>query len=552
MTVSRILSNQNTEKNKTSRFNELSANTTVSENARLGTTSPPVDDDLDLWDHSGFMLRSDFNHHNNNQSKCGSHGWCRPSCIPITIILILIVLVVLLPLIDHQDQKNNNNNSSEFGSDFMCMNSCKISLTESIPIGMIYDKNKVLHKSTYQTWIDLINSAEDKIEIASFYWTMNRKDVYPDDSAKYGEDVFAALLEAGRDRGIKLKIAQSIPSQISPNIDTEYLAKKANAKVRNLNFVGLFGSGVLHTKLWLVDRTHVYIGSANMDWRSLTQVKELGIVAFNCSCLAKDISKIFDVYWKIGGDGKIPVKWPDSLSTKVNVDNPMKFNLDQNSYSSFISSSPGPLSPKGRTNDIDAILNCIDKAEKFIYISVMDFFPLTIYTPKTKFWPIIDNALRSAAINRKVTVRLLISWWKHSRKSEDNFLKSLVDLTDSYENVKIEAKRFIVPTNSSYDKIPFGRVNHNKYMVTDIAAYIGTSNWSGDYFIDTAGVGIIFEDVGDKNNNSIRQQLEELFLRDWNSPYAFSLNATCNNPIDEQFRSKISYFLPFHGHHIRA
>jgi len=24
-------------------------------------------------------------------------------------------------------------------------------------------------------------------------------------------------------------------------------------------------------------------------------------------------------------------------------------------------------------------------------------------------------------------------------------------------------------------------------MVTDAAAYVGTSNWSGDYFIDTAG-----------------------------------------------------------------
>lgn len=24
-------------------------------------------------------------------------------------------------------------------------------------------------------------------------------------------------------------------------------------------------------------------------------------------------------------------------------------------------------------------------------------------------------------------------------------------------------------------------------MVTDISAYIGTSNWSGDYFINTAG-----------------------------------------------------------------
>lgn len=48
-------------------------------------------------------------------------------------------------------------------------------------------------------------------------------------------------------------------------------------------------------------------------------------------------------------------------------------------------------------------------------------------------------------------------------------------------------KRFIVPTNSNLDKIPFARVNHNKYMVTDLAVYIGTSNWSGDYFIDTAG-----------------------------------------------------------------
>lgn len=97
------------------------------------------------------------------------------------------------------------------------------------------------------------------------------------------------------------------------------------------------------------------------------------------------------------------------------------------------------MSPKGRTNDIDGILYCIEKAEKFIHISVMDFFPLTIYTPKTKYWPIIDNALRSAAIDKKITIRLLISYWKHSKISENNFIKSLVDLTNSYKNVKIEA-----------------------------------------------------------------------------------------------------------------
>ena len=44
------------------------------------------------------------------------------------------------------------------------------------------------------------------------------------------------------------------------------------AEVRNVNFTRLWGAGVLHTKLWLVDGKHFYVGSANMDWRSLTQV----------------------------------------------------------------------------------------------------------------------------------------------------------------------------------------------------------------------------------------------------------------------------------------
>lgn len=30
--------------------------------------------------------------------------------------------------------------------------------------------------------------------------------------------------------------------------------------------------GILHTKAWTVDGKHLYVGSANFDWRSLTQV----------------------------------------------------------------------------------------------------------------------------------------------------------------------------------------------------------------------------------------------------------------------------------------
>lgn len=38
------------------------------------------------------------------------------------------------------------------------------------------------------------------------------------------------------------------------------------------NVITYLISGVLHTKMWLVDKKHFYIGSANLDWRSLTQV----------------------------------------------------------------------------------------------------------------------------------------------------------------------------------------------------------------------------------------------------------------------------------------
>jgi phospholipase D3/4 len=70
-------------------------------------------------------------------------------------------------------------------------------------------------------------------------------------------------------------------------------------------------------------------------------------------------------------------------------------------------------------------------------------------------------------------------------------------------------------------------VNHNKYMVTDKTAYIGTSNWSGDYFVDTAGVAFVFQDdshgMFQNITQDIRKDLQEVFERDWTSPYAVPL-----------------------------
>lgn len=165
---------------------------------------------------------------------------------------------------------------------------CRASLVETIPEGLAYRPSKVIHASTYDTWQNLLDVAEKSIEIASLYWTLKGSDVYPYPSANKvyilelnigkikiffkGEEILHGLMKAGVHKGIKIRIAQNAPTPENPNLDTEFLVKHKAAEVRSLNFQKLVGGGVLHTKFWIVDRKHVYVGSANMDWRSLTEV----------------------------------------------------------------------------------------------------------------------------------------------------------------------------------------------------------------------------------------------------------------------------------------
>lgn len=83
-------------------------------------------------------------------------------------------------------------------------------------------------------------------------------------------------LSALKSRGVTLRIVQNIPSKEYPSLDSQALQDMGVATVLNINITELIGSGILHTKLWVIDSKHFYMGSANMDWRSLTQVSYLG------------------------------------------------------------------------------------------------------------------------------------------------------------------------------------------------------------------------------------------------------------------------------------
>ena len=89
------------------------------------------------------------------------------------------------------------------------------------------------------------------------------------------------------------------------------------------------------------------------------------------------------------------------------------------------------------------------------------------------------------------------------------------------------------------EKIPYARVNHNKYIVTEKSGIVGnftqfmttfvnkkrninnifsgTSNWSADYFVSTGGIGFVLKANG---TSMLHQDLKNIFQRDWASSYA--------------------------------
>ena len=53
-----------------------------------------------------------------------------------------------------------------------------------------------------------------------------------------------------------------------------FILKSLGAEVLYMN-MSAYNEGRLQSSFWIVDKQHVYIGSASLDWRSLGQVIQL-------------------------------------------------------------------------------------------------------------------------------------------------------------------------------------------------------------------------------------------------------------------------------------
>ncbi|XP_012992942.2 5'-3' exonuclease PLD4 isoform X1 [Esox lucius] len=407
----------------------------------------------------------------------------------------------------------------------------RIVLVESIPLYMKYDDNATFGTPVEKAWKDLLSMANSQVDVASFYWTLTGEDINVNSSTDIPGKEILEQIGALPSRNVSVRVVTSIPSVFTNSTDLQILSQKG-VQVRKVPFGRLTG-GVLHTKFWIVDRKHIFLGSANMDWRSLTQVKELGVVIYNCSSLANDLHKIFESYWVMGHrNSSIPDPWPSKYDTAINKEHPLLLETENVTSKIYISASPPSFCPASRTQDLEAILSGISGAQHYIDVAVMEYFPTTHFMHPQRYWPDIDDALRRAVFERNVKVRLLVSCGRDSNPSMLPFLLSLDSLIFPAKHASIQVKLAIVPVGNQ-SEIPHSRVNHNKYMVTDKIAYIGTSNWSADYFNVTAGVGLVISQHGPHwtwRTQALQGQLRAVFDRDWNSQFSLSLADLGDHP----------------------
>ncbi|XP_068436975.1 5'-3' exonuclease PLD4 [Clinocottus analis] len=464
-----------------------------------------------------------------------SDKWRWTSCVKWAVVLgcltVLGVLLALAVLNRPPAPKEHETLPEEDGGSDSFTDQCSMVLVESIPQQVKYKANATFGIPLENVWKDLISIAKDKVEVASFYWTLTGEDIgvkSPSDIP--GRDILKDLEELPS-RNVSVRVVTSVPTVPTNSTDLEILKQKG-VQVRKVNF-GRLTRGVLHSKFWIVDRKHVFIGSANMDWRALTQVKELGVVVYNCSSLAKDLHKIFQSYWDMGqSHSSLPQPWPSKYDTAINKQHPLLVKTENVSSRLYLTGSPPSFCPLSRTQDLEAITSILSEAQHYVDVAVMEYFPTTRFEKPQRYWPFIDEAIRIAAFERKVKIRMLISCGRDSDPNMLPFLKSLASIDNPHQDMDIQIKLYIVPVGNQSD-IPYTRVNHNKYMVTDKAAYIGTSNWSGDYFLTTAGVGLVVSQHAPHpiwKTKALQGQLRAAFDRDWYSEFAVDIADLGHHP----------------------
>ncbi|XP_008776487.2 phospholipase D Z-like [Phoenix dactylifera] len=471
--------------------------------------------------------------------------------------------------------------------------SCKAWLVQSIPTDMPLLRRVPGVLSTGEVLRWLAGNATRQLDLIAQYWQLQAQPGNPESGdygysasemerfgANEGREVYKSLGNAA-DRMVNIRILQH--SGVYPDYDREssdLASGRPNVQNVTLLLIDWWGSGIVHAKVWISDGKDIYIGSANNDWKSLTQVKEVGVYLVGCPDIAKSLEIYFNNLWELSSlnsaaytrliwdeqaqvSRKVPC-WSHFIHYNERCRSPLPPSIEvphvdgypvlSDPYmfqipfetpgfstssmllnSSYLSFAPPELSFGTFQADEHAWVETI-KSVPFggtVRISTMDWLGQSQYLKQTVYWSSLSSAISEVVFSSNATVNVLVAYWAHFIPNTDQYLKSLLysDIlcaSSKYNHCggKVNIKYYMVP---GYNKT--GAAKSQGYATGNI--YPGYSRVNhGKY-----AVSDLRAHIGTSNlvwdyfyttagvsfgtyNPAIVEQLQEIFDADWNSPYA--------------------------------
>ncbi|MDB4942948.1 MAG: Phospholipase D/Transphosphatidylase precursor [Labilithrix sp.] len=367
-----------------------------------------------------------------------------------------------------------------------------IELVESAPLETTLDHADIPDAS--DVWVAMIDRATRAIDFAEFY-ASDRP------AAERSASKLAPVLDAVA-RAVKRRVrVRFVTDAVFAPKYPETLAelRAAGADVRILDFAKQGGGGVLHAKYFVVDELEAFIGSQNFDWRALAHIQEMG-VHVTSPAIAGALADVFATDWELAAGRGIAL-------SRVHRHPLADVTTAGGEHVSLVLSPHGFL-PDEASWELPKLEAMLDAARSTIELQVLTY--KTKERDGTPF-PTLDAALRRAA-QRGVHVRLIVSSWSSKPGSE---ARAALDALAAAPNVEIRI--ITIPAHSSGD-IPFARVAHAKYLVVDAAAaWVGSSNWEGDYFTRTRNAGVVVR------GGKLPGRLGGVFEESWRGPYVAPL-----------------------------
>ncbi len=345
--------------------------------------------------------------------------------------------------------------------------------------------------TTQAVWVDMIRGAKQQVDLEHFYL-----------SRKPGEALDPVLDELGRAaaRGVRVRLLLDRGMSRTYPEPADSLGKLHGITVRRVDYRRLAG-GVQHAKFMIVDDREAWLGSQNLDWRALSHIHELG-ARISLEPVAKAIADVFETDW-LAADTTFASAPVDRRNAKW----PVKFSQDGVSGRLWLGASPAMLNPGSTPWDRDLILERVNRAEREVVAQVLSYG----VGGHGRSDSTLHRALLAAA-GRGVKVKLIVSDWVVGGRGEAD-LRALA----ATPNIEVRISR-VAEWSGGY--IPFARVEHCKFMVTDSEwLWLGTSNWDPSYFLSSRNIGVTLQ------HRRLAAQVRAIFETSWRAPSAVALTA---------------------------